>query len=141
MIGINAVILAAPLSWEATRIGAALLLLIWVAALAVFSAREIRFLAGLEARLKRTCVIQHILMQVAVLLILLPCILASGPGVGLFAAILAGFGLLWLAGGWSVFTRYTYTSRILSEYRAAAMRSLKPPGDTEPNPSESGESK
>jgi hypothetical protein len=123
MITLPPALEADALPWSATRLGAGLLLLLWLAVAAVLSARELRFLAGLDSRARRVSIIQHVLMQLAVLLILLPCMIASAPSLTLFYCVGAGFAMLWAAGSWSVMTRYAYTSRLLDEHRASLLLS------------------
>jgi phosphatidylglycerophosphate synthase len=99
--------------WAQVRVGAGVLLALYAGLAAVFSARELRFLAGVEPRQRRWFVLQDILIQVAILGVLLPCALAPERSLPVFYIIMAGFTLLWIAALWTVISRSMYTYRLM----------------------------
>jgi hypothetical protein len=85
---------------------------------AVLSLRELRFLASIEPGARRLFAIQDILLQIAILGVLVPCALASGPSKPLFVLIMAAFTLLWIAALWAGISRSMYTYRLMLGARA-----------------------
>ena len=78
--------------WVQMRVAAGIMLAFYVGVAAVFSFRELRFLASVEAKQRRIFALQDILVQLAILGVLLPCTLASHPSKPLFVAIMAEVG-------------------------------------------------
>jgi len=104
--------------WVQMRVAAGIMLAFYVGVAAVFSFRELRFLASVEAKQRRIFALQDILVQLAILGVLLPCTLASHPSKPLFVAIMSAFTLLWIAALWSGIARSMYTYRLMLGARA-----------------------
>jgi hypothetical protein len=89
------------------------MLAVYIGIAAVLSARELRFLAGVEPKQRRVFALLDIAIQVAILGVLLPCVLAPARTLELFYIVMAGFGLLWIAAVWAVISRSMYTYRLM----------------------------
>jgi phosphatidylglycerophosphate synthase len=99
--------------WTQARLGAGILLALYVGLAAVFAGRELRFLAGVEKAERRLFAVQDILIQLALLGVLLPCVLAAAPNRQVIVVILVAFTLLWIVALWTVISRYMYTYRLM----------------------------
>lgn len=101
-------------------IAASLLLLIYLAALAVLAPREINFISGVPRPQRTTFIAQDVLLQLCILMVLVPALLLpslnslSTARLALIVVI-TGFGLLWLTVIWMVFARQRYIHQLLRD--------------------------
>jgi hypothetical protein len=99
------------------RVAAGVMLALYVGIAAVLSARELRFLAGVEPRQRRTFIVQDLLVQLAILGVLVPCTLAPGPSRAWMILVTSAFFLLWVAALWAVVSRSMYTYKLMLNAR------------------------
>jgi hypothetical protein len=99
--------------WAQMRIAAAVLLALWVGVSAVLSARELRFLAGVEPPQRRLFGFLDIFVQLAILGVLLPCAVMGGPSRAWVMIVTSSFVLLWAAAIWAGIARSMYTYRLM----------------------------
>jgi len=117
---------AAPdLPWSQVRLGAGLMLILYIVLAAVYGHRELAFLGGLASNQRRNFLLLDLLIQAAVLVVLLPCILASGPSLSLFTLILTGFGLLWILVIWNGVARSLFAYKMMSEHRSRMAQAIR----------------
>jgi hypothetical protein len=119
------------------HLAAGLLLVLYLAALAVLTPRELAFLRGVNAQVRGRFILQDLLIQASVLSVLLPSAFLPSLGLSAFIAIGAGFGGLWLFTIWAGFSRYAYAFRLLvaAQKEAAeqlARRQAQPPSPAPP---------
>ncbi|MDQ3023097.1 MAG: hypothetical protein M3R04_01735 [bacterium] len=100
-------------NWAQVRIAAGVMLALYAGIAAVLSARELRFLAGVEPRQRRVFALLDVLVQFSILAVLLPCVLAPVRTLQLFYTVMAGFALLWVSALWAVISRSMYTYRLM----------------------------
>lgn len=130
--------LAEPLPWAQVRLGATMLLAMYIVLAVIFSQRELGFLAQLKPGEKRLFVTLDLLIQLSVLAILLPCILAPGASLPTLVTVMVGFGLLWIVVIWNGMARSMYTYRLMLEFRNKAAEGLKDPGPADARKGERG---
>jgi hypothetical protein len=100
--------------WAQVRVAAGVMLALYIGIAAVLSLRELRFLASVEpAGQRRLFAVLDVLIQLAILGVLLPCVLAPERTYKLFVVIMAGFALLWISALWAVISRSMYTYRLV----------------------------
>lgn len=112
--------LALAAEGSAMSIAALLLLLVYVALVAILTPRELSFLSGVPQPPRGTFIAQDVLLQVCILLVLVPAVLfprfASQQAAYIaLIVIIVGFTLLWITVIWMVVARQRYIHQILRD--------------------------
>ena len=106
------------------HLAAGLLLVLYLCALAVLAPRELAFLRGVDAKMRRRFILQDLLIQASILCVLLPSAFLPQLQVAAFSVIGAGFTGLWLLTIWAGFSRYAYAFRLLVAAQKEAAEQL-----------------
>jgi hypothetical protein len=101
-------------------IAALLLLLVYLALVAILTPREINFLRGVPQPQRGVFIAQDVLLQVCILLVLVPAIMfprfTTQQGAYLaLVLIIAGFTLLWITLVWMLVARQRYVHQLLRD--------------------------
>jgi hypothetical protein len=104
--------------WVQMRVAAGIMLAFYVGVAAVISFRELRFLASVEPRQRRLFALQDVLVQLAILGVLVPCVVAPAASRPWFVTVFSSFALLWVAALWAGIARSMYTYRLMLGARA-----------------------
>jgi hypothetical protein len=99
--------------WNQMRLAAAGLLVVYLGTAAIFTPRELRFLAIVEPKQRRIFTLQDILLQVGILMVLVPSMVARGPSALYFTLVATGFTVLWITAVWTGIVRSMYTYRLM----------------------------
>jgi hypothetical protein len=95
------------------QLAAGVMLLLYLAAVALLLPREMRFLRSAEPPYRQRFIFLDILLQACILLVLVPCLVSSRLNRMTLTLILSGFSGLWLVVLSLAYLRYVYTYRIL----------------------------
>lgn len=99
-----------------TRLAASLLLLAYVVAAVILLPRELNFLRSVAKPYRTKFLTLDILLQVSILLVLLPPMLAPLDDLNSWLVVGVGFFGLWVAVAWIAISRYVYTYRYLIQH-------------------------
>ena len=113
------------LPWAQVRLGALVLLAVYLAAALIALPREAAFLRTVEMRVRRLFILQDSLVTLGVLGVLLPTAVLQRPRLDALWVILGGFIVLWVGAVWAAFARYSYTYHVLLGSRGDISKRLR----------------
>jgi len=105
---------------SALPLAASLLLLIYLAALAILAPRELSFLSSVPRAQRAAFIAQDIILQLCILMVLVPSLLLAGldslasTRLALIVVV-SGFALLWLTVIWMAYARQRYVHQLLRD--------------------------
>jgi hypothetical protein len=105
---------------SALPIASSLLLLIYLAALAILAPRELSFISSISRGQRAAFIAQDVILQLCILMVLVPSLLLtrldslSSTRLALITVV-TGFALLWLTVIWMVYARQRYVHQLLRD--------------------------
>jgi hypothetical protein len=105
---------------SALPIASSLLLLIYLAALAILAPRELSFINSIPRGRRAAFIAQDVILQLCILMVLVPSLLLtrldslSSTRLALITVV-TGFALLWLTVIWMVYARQRYVHQLLRD--------------------------
>jgi hypothetical protein len=105
---------------SALPIASSLLLLIYLAALAILAPRELSFISSIPRGQRAAFIAQDVILQLCILMVLVPSLLLtrldslSSTRLALITVV-TGFALLWLTVIWMVYARQRYVHQLLRD--------------------------
>lgn len=113
------------LPWAQVRLGALVLLAVYLAAALIALPREAAFLRSVEMRVRRLFILQDVLVTLGVLGVLVPTAAMQQPRIDALWVILGGFVVLWVGAVWAAIARYSYTYHVLLGSRGDISKRLR----------------
>lgn len=104
---------------------ALIFLVLYLAAVAILTPRELVFLREAPPPRRSWFIVQDVLLQISIMAVLVPCASTAELTLTRIVIVVGGFTVLWIVTVWMVVARQQYVHHLLREARREGERQLR----------------